>query len=544
MTVTSDNACVETLTGTAVVYEMPQVAFSIDSVCLGVASTFTDQSSISLGSNVSWDWTYGDGNVGSGVTSTHTYSNSGTYVVTLAVTSDNTCVETLTGTAVVYEMPQVAFSIDSVCLGVANTFTDQSSISLGSNVSWDWTYGDGNVGSGVTSTHTYSNSGTYVVTLAVTSDNTCVETLTGTAVVYEMPQVAFSIDSVCLGVANTFTDQSSISLGSNVSWDWTYGDGNVGSGIASSNTYNNTGSYVVTLAVTSDNACVETLTGTAVVYEIPSPSFSVNAQCEYDEIVPLNTSSISTGNLTYAWDFGDGSAINNSSNPSHLYSSGTYQIVLFAISDNSCVNSDTNNVFVYDKPSASFAVTDNCLGLNNQFTDQSFISNIVNGETITSWNWDIDNNSTIDYTQQNPSNIYPLEGGHNATLIVETAFGCVDTFTSPVTVWPLPVVDFSPTEVCEFDITQYTDLTTISNAFTTNSLVSWLWDFGGVFSSTQQNPTFLFTNPGSYNTQLIVTSSNGCVDSITKIVAVNPLPQINFSSTNPAGCTRTLCYFY
>ena len=81
-------------------------------------------------------------------------------------------------------------------------------------------------------------------------------------------------------------------------------------------------------------------------------------------------------------------------------------------------------------------------------------------------------------------------------------------------------------------------MTTISNTFTSNSLVSWSWDFGGGFSSAQQNPTFLYTNPGRYNTQLIVTSSNGCIDSITKTVAVNPLPQINFSSTNPAGCTE------
>jgi gliding motility-associated-like protein len=510
---------------------------STNSICLGNTFDFTNSSTI-LSGNMTYDWDFGDGNTSNLQNPSNLYSLAGTYNATLIATSDSGCIDSLVLPLTVNAMPVAAFDSDSVCLNLSSTLTDLSTIANGTISAWEWDLLNNNTIDYTSQnvSHIFPNEGTFPVQLIVSTIAGCKDSIINNVEVFALPQVAFSIDTVCLGVANTFTDQSSISLGSNVSWDWTYGDGNVGSGIVSSNTYANTGSYVVTLDVTSDNACVETLTGTAVVYEMPSVSFNVSAQCEYDSIVPLNTSSISTGNLTYAWDFGDGSAINTSSSPGHLYSSGTYQIILFATSDNSCINSDTNNVFVYETPSASFSVTDNCLGLNNQFTDQSFISNIVNGETITSWNWDIDNNSTIDYTQQNPSNIYPLEGGHNATLIVETAFGCVDTFTSPVTVWPLPVVDFSPTEVCEFDITQYTDLTTISNAFTNNSLASWSWDFGGGFSSTQQNPTFLFTNPGSYNTQLIVTSSNGCIDSITKIVDVNPLPQINFSSTNPAGC--------
>jgi PKD repeat protein len=64
---------------------------------------------------------------------------------------------------------------------------------------------------------------------------------------------------------------------------------------------------------------------------------------------------------------------------------------------------------------------------------------------------------------------------------------------------------------------------------------SWTWDFGDGGSSTLQNPTHLYNNPGSYTVSLTVNGPNGA-DAETKsgfIVVTPPLPSL--ASINPAS---------
>ena len=50
--------------------------------------------------------------------------------------------------------------------------------------------------------------------------------------------------------------------------------------------------------------------------------------------------------------------------------------------------------------------------------------------------------------------------------------------------------------------------------------ISWSWDFGDGFSSSLQNPSYVYGTIGSYNVTLIVTNSNGCSDTIVQVVDV------------------------
>jgi gliding motility-associated-like protein len=222
----------------------------------------------------------------------------------------------------------------------------------------------------------------------------------------------------------------------------------------------------------------------------------------------------------------------------HSYNSpGTYTIILTGTSNNNCVTYDTNTVIVYDKPTANYTVPPVCYGDTSYFSDGSYIQTVVNNDVINSWSWDINNDGTQDFNTQNATYLYIAEGGHTASLIVTTAFGCKDTLTSPVTVWPLPVVDFNPTEVCLLEATQFNDLTTISNTYSANSPMQWNWDFGDGSNGYVQNPVHAYNAAGNYTAQLTVTSNHGCIDSATKVVTVNPLPEINISTTNPDSCT-------
>jgi PKD repeat protein len=142
--------------------------------CTDLACDFDGTaSSDSDGSIVSYDWTFGDGATASGSTASHTYAASGDYTVTLTVTDDGGATGTDSQTVSVSDgsnaAPVASFTFG--CTDLDCSFDGSgSSDSDGSIVSYDWTFGDGATGSGVTTSHTYAAGGTYNVTLTVTDD--------------------------------------------------------------------------------------------------------------------------------------------------------------------------------------------------------------------------------------------------------------------------------------------------------------------------------------------------------------------------------------
>jgi len=121
-------------------------------------ANFTDNSSDSDGSIVSWNWDFGDGITSSEQNVTHTYSSSGSFSVALTVMDDNGAANSTSQNIYVGEPPNnpptCNFSYTSA--GLAVTFTDKSSDSDGNIVSWNWTFGDDQTSTEQDTTHTYS----------------------------------------------------------------------------------------------------------------------------------------------------------------------------------------------------------------------------------------------------------------------------------------------------------------------------------------------------------------------------------------------------
>ncbi|MBL4705213.1 MAG: PKD domain-containing protein, partial [Flavobacteriales bacterium] len=545
-TITYSNSCASG-SFDLVILEQPSAVFTTEvngvassEICLGEMFDFPNTSSIGSG-GLSWLWDFGDGNTSTANQPSHLYTTPGVYNVNLTATSDSGCADiSVIVPVTVNSQPIAAFTADSVCEGLATNLTDATTTAVGTIATWEWDILNDNSVEYLTqnTTHVFPGFGTYAIELVVGTAAGCMDSIVQNVEVFANPQVSFSVDTVCVGFVSSFTDLSTIDAGANTTWLWDFGDVSTANTQNTTHTYATFGIYNVQLDVTSDNGCTVVETGVAVVNEPPVTSFTVTDQCDYVNVVPLNTSSISSGVISYVWDFGDASALDLSANPSHTYQPGIYQIVLVGISGANCVTSDTNMVTVYDKPVADYSVPNVCVGLNSVFVESSSVPTVISADAITMWEWDVESNGSIDYTIQNPTHLYPAEGGHNTTLIVTTAFGCKDTIVSAVTVWPLPVVDFSPEDVCLNALSQFFDVTTISSAFSANSIATWDWDFGEGSTSIQQSPFLVYSSIGTYNVQLIATSLNGCVDSITKPVAVNPLPVVDISSPNPAGCTE------
>ncbi|MFZ5376121.1 MAG: PKD domain-containing protein [Patescibacteria group bacterium] len=131
------------------------------------------------GNIVSYSWNFGDGSTGSGVTTSHTYTQAGSFTATLTVTDNDGGTANHTTSITVVDpnannQPTASFTQDKTS-GVApvevNFDGSASTDSDGTITDYSWNFGDGNTGSGVTTSHTYTQAGSYQVTLTVTDDD-------------------------------------------------------------------------------------------------------------------------------------------------------------------------------------------------------------------------------------------------------------------------------------------------------------------------------------------------------------------------------------
>ena len=137
------------------------------------------------GSIVSYEWDFGDGSTDSGVTVTHPYVDDGTYIVTLTVTDNDGVTDSKTITIEIVDVTKPVANAGSDRTVVEDTTVSFNAGASSDNVgivSYEWDFGDGTTGTGLTVTHTYTQPGTYSVLLTVrdAAGNSNTDTITVT----------------------------------------------------------------------------------------------------------------------------------------------------------------------------------------------------------------------------------------------------------------------------------------------------------------------------------------------------------------------------
>lgn len=209
-----------------------------------------------VGLNVDYAWDFGDGNTGTGAVANNTYASSGTYYVCLTVSdTGGICSDTYCDSVVVY--------ISTPSCSSTFTYTDASGGSLTFQVApivatdtYAWDYGDGSTGTLPVSLHTYPLAGTYYVCLTTTDPLTsCTSIFCDSVTAAGSPCAVFYtyID------VNGIVGFSAIPPSLTGSYSWTFGDGNTGTGVATTNTYAVEGTYYVCVTLNdSFNSCITT----------------------------------------------------------------------------------------------------------------------------------------------------------------------------------------------------------------------------------------------------------------------------------------------
>jgi len=553
LTVTDISGCTASKTRTVVVNPLPVAMFNVAQLpCANEATHFDDVSTTYAGYIVKWNWDFGDGNTQqilhpANADTDHTYSIPGTYTVKLTITSSDSCTAERTETIVINPAPTVNFDFENSCQGTPVQFTDLTQNGgTGAMTGWSWNFGDNASGGSNSSTlqnptHTYTTSGTYQVSLTVSTANGCSATLIKPVTITVAPFVDFSYDNHCVSSNILFTPATSVNMAQVATWNWSFGDGTTSTLPNPQHTYNTPGNYLVTLTISNTTGCQNTISHTITILPAPVANFSTSAPaCSQHLVNFTNHSSAAVGYIMrWEYNFGDGASmvVNYPANPnvSHTYSTyGSYNVTLTVVTNDSCSATTSRNVQILQSPLANFDYDVTCSGMPVQFTDLS------QGNLVT-WSWNFgDSGSGANNTSnlQNPVHTYQQAGNYVVLLLIGNANGCTDTVSRTLNISPKPVVDFSFVNGCAADTVHFISSTFVNVSATT----SWLWQFGDNSISTEVDPYHVYLTPGTYNVSLTITNQNGCTNVKTRQIQVTTAPIALYSSTTP-NCSGTAVLF-
>ena len=543
--VVTDQGCRDTITQAITVHPLPVANFTFVNNCDNEAVTFTGTSTVSSGTvnQTLWD-VQSDGTIDyTTANGSHVYPNDGTFNIIHIAVTDQGCRDTVTYAITVHPLPVADFTFVNNCDNEAVTFTGTSTVSSGTvnQTLWD-VQSDGTVDyTTANGSHVYPNDGMFNVTHIAVTDQGCRDTITQAITVYPLPVADFSFVNSCDNGAITFTSEATVSSGTidQTLWD-VQSDGTIDyTTVNGSHLYPTDGTFNMMHIVVTNQGCRDTVTQSVIVSPLPVADFSFVNNCDNEAVTFTATSTVSSGTIAQMlWDVQSDNTIDyTGANGSHVYpTDGIFNVTHIVVTDQGCRDTITQSIMVYPLPVANWSAASVCEGNQTLFNDQSTVA-LLDNDAIVQWQWLFGDGGSS--TVQNPIHTYNEENVYTGQLIVTTNHGCKDTFSTTATVWPLPQVNFSPTDVCLEFLTDFQDLSTISNDHTPNSNVQWTWNFGDPAGgiSTLQNPSYAYQQDGIFNVQLQVTSANGCVNSATLPVTVHPKPQADFTGVNLSGCS-------
>lgn len=451
------------------------------------------------------------------------------YDILLAVDTVMACFDTTRITLAVNHLPVAGFlaNQDSACEGkadfcFASTSTDIDGIALSL-----WDFGDNTTSQQTNPCHSYSQPGTYQVSLIVENVRGCRDTFRQDVVVLPQPSAdwevmplagCFPLDATFVNLSASFTQAS-----------WQFGDGSV----LNSNddtvyhTYQATGyqSFDVQLIINHSNFCFDTLHTTIEGAEVPVADFEIEVigdPCGDQVRIQLQNTSTKTLPLTnYFWDYPDTSprTYTGFQPPAFFYVTPAIRnILLVAENPLGCKDSLVKSVD-FPKPRALFDVDirSGCEDLLVTFFNLS--------TDATNWRWDFGDGATS--LDSMPTHLYTEPGLYDVRLIIDHEGDCLDTLLKKnlirVHERPAPAFTFAESEK-EVGLVQFVDISTATGSIRE-------WNLGDGTYSQAEDPLHQYVTNGNFLVSLYYENSFGCDATATDTVRINSICRLAMPNT-------------
>lgn len=423
------------------------------------------------------------------------------------------------------------------CPPLLSTFTNTSTTNA-DTLLFRWDFANGNVSNQLNPSAIFNNTGTYRVRLIATNNWGESDTVTKSVVVFRVPQSNFTAATTTICLGDTLFLNGNVTLGDAPITDYAWGFGN---GVASSVSnpfyvYTQTGLYDITLVIQDSNRCSISNTRTQYVNVIDKPVAGFTASptqaCAQSMLVNFTNTSVGS-NLSYQWQLTN-TVTATTANASHTYSNEDYLVKLTVSSPNGCTSTASQRVTIgLLHADFSASQTDVCTGQQVSF------NNLSNFSGVSQWTFG-DGGTSVG---ANPSHVYSQPGLYTVTL-TQNALGCTDYVekVAYINVRQGVVPTFTnSTPPTQCGTSPEVDFTSSVNG---GSNLQYYWTFGdGGASSTDPNPSHVFSGNGFFTVQLTVTDANGCIAKANQTVAIsNYVPVPNFSVTGLACQGGTLSF--
>ncbi len=468
-------------------------------------------------------WDFGDGFTSANLNPEHTFSDSGTFVVSAIVTHVG-----IVDTVFMNEWYYITKPITDFNITTTNTCTgvivDVSSPSVANTYLWD--FGGGFNSTNAATSHIYpSVNASYVISLNSSDLNGCSAFVAKSFSVNVTNPILSSARRSCAG------DSIYFSAGNTnfASYQWDFGDGSFSSLKNPYHAYSDSGLFIVSLNVIDINGCTINY---PLAYQIevfnPQAAFTFTTPASNCLVVYSYFNNLSSNSDAWLWSFGDGTtSIANSLY--HYYTQLGYHDVTLTAFKNVCSSSVTiSNALYVPNRSANFNYVQNesCLPVTINFQDLSV--------DAVAWRWDFGDGDTS--VVQSPNHVFVKAPNGPITLTITDVNGCKVSITKP----NIQVTDanFLPS------ITHGCNPATVVFADSSINPISWQWEFGDGTSSNLQNPIHTYTVDGFYNVQLVVESASGCFDTLHADTLISILTsKAMFSADSTIGCLPLMVNF-
>jgi gliding motility-associated-like protein len=581
ITVTYSNECTQTISTlqTIQVADGIQPGFTADQTAacappLTVAFNNTTPSQ----PGITYEWLIEGVSMSNATNLTHTFTDFGTYDVQLIATNAGGCVYDINmPNYITIAPPTVQFSNDnSVCTGEILTITNLNINSVDPIEHYYWDFNNDGVADAdtISPQYSYSNTGTYIVSLHIVTESGCEVEYTSTQQVQVLTNVdasfTASFTESCAGQPIEFCVNQQ--PGNIYSWNFYDGSGWVSMGVTDScilHEYADTGYFDLALTVFNGACAINEVYENYIHILPPVAIWDYSLDCVNPLTVSFFDTSIEADSLV--WDFGDGSPlVINDPTPVHTYAEvGEYVVLLtvFNTSNPAWTCPDTQSDVINVSAPVTFLNFNNnegCPPLQVQMDEDAF--NAVwevafsNGITVTNTYNEVSNTyqtiqyyngqylATLNFPAGNlyhwPYIVFQDAGTYDATVTVTDANGCQATqvYEDIVNVTADP--DFAA-----FDVNLYGDCSPFQVQLMPQlqDLVSWQWIFpnGGIGNT--ENPVYTILPPYNYTTPqtitLTATDAQGCTSTVSQPIDILPPAIVDFYAANDPSCIGALTDF-